>query len=291
MDPVVAEKDFRERLRGYEKAYEPLDEERDESLAFIQSIDVGDRVIANRIEGSLAAQIVFYLMQMHIGSRRIWLTRHGQSTFNLDDRIGGDPRLTDRGIEYSRRLGHFLAERDPEGLQVWTSTLVRTICTASFLDNDDRFAGVQMHSLPALNELKAGVADGLTYAEVERLYPDMHKKREVNKLRFRNKDGGESYHDMMVRLEPIIFELERQREDVLVIAHRGSLRALYGYFLECSQDEVPYIDMPLDTVIELNVTAYGLTETRYNLFPEGDKMKPRKRSTKGSSQDEDAAPE
>ena len=180
-----------------------------------------------------------------------------------------------------------LAERDPEGLQVWTSTLVRTICTASFLDNDDRFAGVQMHSLPALNELKAGVADGLTYAEVERLYPDMHKKREVNKLRFRNKDGGESYHDMMVRLEPIIFELERQREDVLVIAHRGSLRALYGYFLECSQDEVPYIDMPLDTVIELNVTAYGLTETRYNLFPEGDKMKPRKRSTKGSSQDED----
>jgi broad specificity phosphatase PhoE len=41
---------------------------------------------------------------------------------------------------------------------------------------------------------------------------------------------GESYSDVTKRLEPVIFELERQTQPVLVVAHRAVLRCLLGYF-------------------------------------------------------------
>lgn len=39
--------------------------------------------------------------------------------------------------------------------------------------------------------------------------------------------GGESYKDLVLRLEPIIMELERQRS-ILIIGHQAVLRAIYG---------------------------------------------------------------
>ncbi len=42
--------------------------------------------------------------------------------------------------------------------------------------------------------------------------------------------SGESYLDVIQRLEPVIIEIERERECVCVVAHQAILRALYGYF-------------------------------------------------------------
>ncbi len=38
---------------------------------------------------------------------------------------------------------------------------------------------------------------------------------------------------MIQRLEPVIIEIERERECVCVVAHQAILRALYGYFTKC----------------------------------------------------------
>ncbi len=35
---------------------------------------------------------------------------------------------------------------------------------------------------------------------------------------------------MIQRLEPVIIEIERERECVCIVAHQAVLRALYGYF-------------------------------------------------------------
>ena len=40
--------------------------------------------------------------------RTIYLSRHGESEFNLDDRIGGDSNLTPRGQQYAKSLGLFM---------------------------------------------------------------------------------------------------------------------------------------------------------------------------------------
>ena len=44
--------------------------------------------------------------------------------------------------------------------------------------------------------------------------------------------SGESYLDVIQRLEPVIIEIERERECVCVVAHQAILRALYGYFMK-----------------------------------------------------------
>jgi len=46
-------------------------------------------------------------------SRKIWLTRHGESQFNKSGRIGGDSMLTPRGEDYARLLPDVLDSRLP----------------------------------------------------------------------------------------------------------------------------------------------------------------------------------
>lgn len=41
--------------------------------------------------------------------------------------------------------------------------------------------------------------------------------------------AGESYLDVIQRLEPVIIELEREKECVCIVGHQAVLRALYGY--------------------------------------------------------------
>lgn len=94
----------------------------------------------------------------------------------------------------------------------------------------------------------------------------------------------QSYEDLVHRLEPVIMELERQ-ENVLVICHQAVMRCLLAYFLDkpagtehlppdlwhtwfnlglmisvilltCT-DELPYLRCPLHTVLKLTPVAYG----------------------------------
>ena len=53
---------------------------------------------------------------------------------------------------------------------------------------------------------------------------------------------GESYEDLVARLEPVIMELERQ-ENVLVIGHQAVLRCLLAYFLDKPAGETETIGL------------------------------------------------
>lgn len=61
----------------------------------------------------------------------------------------------------------------------------------------------------------------------------------------------QSYHDLAVRLEPIILELEREQKDLLIIAHESVLRVLYGYLMACNAADIPFLDFPRDQIIEV----------------------------------------
>jgi broad specificity phosphatase PhoE len=78
-------------------------------------------------------------------------------------------------------------------------------------------------SIMTLDELNYGAADGLTYLEIAHRYPDKIKEREKDKLRFRF-PRGESYLDVISRIEPIIFEIERYRRPVVIVAHTDTIR-------------------------------------------------------------------
>ena len=52
-------------------------------------------------------------------------------------------------------------------------------------------------------------------------------------------------------MEPIILELEREENDLLIIAHESVLRVLYGYLMACNAADIPKLEFPRDEIIEV----------------------------------------
>ena len=75
-DPEKAAQDFRNRIKMYEKIYKTIDEDGDEDeYTYLKLMDVSKQVIINRIQDYLQSRIVYYLMNLHIRPRSIWLSR------------------------------------------------------------------------------------------------------------------------------------------------------------------------------------------------------------------------
>ena len=69
------------------------------ALSYIKIMDVGRRYLVNRVQDHIQSRIVYYLMNIHITPRSIYLCRHGESDLNMKGRIGGDSGLSSRGKE------------------------------------------------------------------------------------------------------------------------------------------------------------------------------------------------
>jgi 6-phosphofructo-2-kinase/fructose-2,6-biphosphatase 2 len=75
-DPEKAAQDFLNRIRNYEKVYKTLNGDGDEEeLTYLKIMDVGKQVIINRIQDYLQSRIVYYIMNLHIRPRSVWLSR------------------------------------------------------------------------------------------------------------------------------------------------------------------------------------------------------------------------
>jgi len=130
-DKVQAEKDFKERIKHYEDSYQPLDEELDGSYTWCKMVNVGKQVngplpslgaapahlslnkqvTVNRIDGYLQSRIAFYLMNLHLTPRSIYFTRHGESQYNVEGKIGGDAPLSAQGEKYMQALPQLIQEK------------------------------------------------------------------------------------------------------------------------------------------------------------------------------------
>ncbi|KRY69726.1 6-phosphofructo-2-kinase/fructose-2,6-bisphosphatase, partial [Trichinella pseudospiralis] len=251
LDKEKAKEDFMRRIEHYRMDYQPLDANVDTDLSFIKIFDVGRRYLVQNIVGHVQSRIVYFLMNIHIMPRSIFLTRHGESEFNRMARLGGDSPLSQRGLEYAERLAdYFKGENVPE-LRVWSSQKIRAVQTAFFLKDTAAY----IEHWKALDEIDAGICEGLTYDEVKDRYPEQFFLRDQDKFHYRY-PSGESYEDVVARLEPVIMELERQ-ENVLVVAHQAVLRCLLAYFLNKDCEEMPYLRVPLHSVVKLTPIAYG----------------------------------
>jgi len=256
LSPEEAVKDFLLRVSHYESVYQTVE---DDEGRYVKLIDEGRKVVVHRIDGNILSRAVFFLMNLRTKTRSLYLVRHGESVFNVEDRIGGDADLSPRGRAFAKSLAAFMetkrAGREPYA--IWTSRLRRTIETGAALPGDKRV-------FRALDEIDAGDCDSLTYAEVRRRYPEEFALRAKDKLHYRY-PRGESYADLIQRLDRIIIEIERHDTPILIIGHQGVLRALYAYMMDTPPKDCPHLSMPLHTVIELVPNAYGCDERRYPL--------------------------
>jgi len=291
MDPAKASADFLRRVEEYAARYETIeDSECDGDIMYIKLFNVGQKVTMRKCSGYAISHIGFYLSNIHIQPRCIWLTQHAESIDKTRGSVNG--KLTENGRRYCRALAKFLyscrlqssgaGERPaaPSGRysatvligssNVHLSTCVAMSSRADIEDAEDeemREAMWAMRSYPVietslLNELDGGDCNGMSLERLRVDFPEVLEKRQKDKLRFRYPGaGGESYIDVIGRLEPVIIELERQRSNILVISHLAVQRCLYAYFTGCRMEEVPYLPMEMHTVYELRPMPHG-TEVR-----------------------------
>ncbi|KAK9465063.1 6-phosphofructo-2-kinase-domain-containing protein [Lipomyces arxii] len=288
-DPDVALADFRMRVKNYEKTYETIGdaEEKVDGFQYVKMINVGKKVVAYNIQGFLAGQAVFFLLNFNLAERQIWITRHGESEDNIKGRLGGDASLSHKGEKYAKALAAFMdyqrtefrrrqLERmamqldvsrlsskpsTPQGelaephFCVWTSMLKRSVETSKWFDEDT----YDIKQMRMLNELGSGSYDGMTYEEIKQKYPKEYQARMQNKTGYRYPGvGGESYLDVLNRLRPVIVEVERMQDHVLLIGHRVVARVLLAYFMNLGRQFIGDLDVPLNTLWVLEPKPYGV---------------------------------
>jgi len=141
--------------------------------------------------------------------------------------------------------------------RLWTSTLKRTIDTARHIPHpvlELRSGGVWHQMSPRvyrnLDEIFAGDCEGMTYEEIAATHTNEAKLRKRDKLGYRY-PRGESYLDLIARLDPLMHELESYKEPLLIVSHQATLRILYSYLVGGARKDAPKVEIPLHTVIKI----------------------------------------
>ncbi|KAL0275045.1 UNVERIFIED_CONTAM: hypothetical protein PYX00_003028 [Menopon gallinae] len=249
MKREIAMKDLRCKIEHFKEQYEMLSRKAESHLSFIKVINGGEDISVHRVKGQLENKILYYISNLRVRPRTLYFSRHGESEFNLLGRIGGDASLSPRGIQYAQCLARYFNQASIPGLRVWTSQKRRTKQTAQEIL-------APCESIEALNELDAGVCEGMTYEEMQEQHPQEFAWRDQDKLHYRY-PWGESYVDLMKRIEPVLMQLESE-ENILIISHQAILRCVLGYFLDKKADQLPYLEIPLHTILKLTMDGYNV---------------------------------
>ncbi|KAL6041106.1 6-phosphofructo-2-kinase/fructose-2, 6-bisphosphatase-like isoform X4 [Balamuthia mandrillaris] len=168
--------------------------------------------------------------------------------------------LSEQGRSYAKKLAEFIQSKcSAETLTVHTSTLPRAVETAQYIP-------VPTNQWSALNMLDAGVCNDMSLANIKEQMPDFWESWMNNPAGVRF-PGGESYFDVVRRLDTLVYDLERQVNPVLVVSHLSTLQVLYSYFVDCPVEKCPQLSIPRHTVIQLTPFQYGWKEERFDLGP------------------------
>jgi len=267
---------------------------------FIRIINVGEKIMVNNIKGYLQSRIVFFLMNIHNRFRMIYFARSGQSLIEHSYRADSD--LSPAGWEYAERLKEFVVERRAKSLEqrglnakgrrlvIWTSSRRRAHHTAwPFLakaqnipsqhaipqhltgvttgqsSSGDSSLSVKVVEKSQMSEINPGVWDGLTPDQARKYYPDEWERFSKDPYSFRA-PRAESYHDLSVRLEPILIELEREQEDLLIIGHSSVIRCILAYLIGLPASEIPAIEIARGDLLEVVPASYGVHSQAFHFW-------------------------
>jgi len=275
--------DLRARIAHYESRYETV---RDDEGSYIKLFNLSSKVTANACYGRISKSVLPYLMAIHLGTRPIWLVRAGsgkevlQSLGSTDSDSGSDSslamkrdctaKLSNAGRGFAARLAEFVRERvsaywrglgkDEEETAVMTSTMPRAVASLCYTT-------LRHEQTPALNPINKGsIGDGWwdvecddslpPWKELQRRHPEFYEKWIQDPLNTRF-PGGESYRDLMARLELFFVEATMTTRPLLVVSHVTVLQMLIAYFRDIPISDSWSIPVPKDTVFEMTPTLGG----------------------------------
>ena len=206
--------------------------------------------------------------------RRLVLLRHGESTWNRENRFTGwtDVDLTEQGREEAREAGRLMAAEKFEFDVAYTSVLKRAIRTLWIALDELDMMWIPVHRSWRLNERHYGDLQGLNKSETaakfgedqvhiwRRSYDIPPSPLPAEDLRHPSHDRRyadlapdelpltESLKDTVARFLPYwhstIAPDIRAGKRVLITAHGNSLRALVKYLDNVSDDKIANLNIP-----------------------------------------------
>lgn len=206
--------------------------------------------------------------------KRLVLLRHGESVWNLANRFTGwtDVDLSDNGKAEAKKAGKLLKEHNFSFDRAYTSVLKRAIRTLWIvLDELDAVWLPTEHDW-RLNERHYGALQGLNKAETAAKYgeeqvhlwrrsydipppllepsDERHPKNDPRyaDIPVKQLPCGESLKDTFRRLLPYwhstLAPALNAGQNILIVAHGNSLRALVQYLDNLSNDEILNLNIP-----------------------------------------------
>ena len=181
----------------------------------------------------------------------IYLTRHGETQYNRQNRFNGhtDSPLTDVGVAEAHRQGRVLKEviERGSGLRIVSSPLGRAVHTAEIIRDQMRIASQEIETDPRLTEISFGEWEGLTMEEIQRRYPGEWDKRHQNMWTY-VVPGGESYE--MVSRRAVDW-LREAHGPMVVVTHGGVERIIRGLYGGLPTGEIGHLPEPQDLLFKL----------------------------------------
>ena len=177
-----------------------------------------------------------YVVTQEKETGRWYLVRHGETEWSREGRIQGhaDAGLSDSGRQQMHRLAKSLAGRSFSA--AYASDLSRAIESARTILEG---RGTPIQTDADLREFSYGTWEGLTAEEAEARDPQDYVRRMAMSSDAFAAPEGEDTHELLNRVRRFCdgaFARHEPSEDVLVVAHGGSIRALLVCLLEMPDD-------------------------------------------------------
>jgi len=206
--------------------------------------------------------------------KKLVLLRHGESTWNKENRFTGwtDVPLSEKGIEEAREAGRLLREGGYTFDIAYTSVLKRAIKTLWLALEEMDLMWIPIHNSWRLNERHYGALQGLNKAETaekhgadqvkvwRRSYDIQPPALTKDDERYPGKDPRyadlspneapqtEALKDTVARFLPYWHETIaltiREGRRVIIAAHGNSLRALVKYLDNISEADIVGLNIP-----------------------------------------------
>jgi len=225
-----------------------------ESVKCLVSTEQNRQVEMRNFSLQIDIKLAYFMMNLRKRQNNIYLSRHGESMAQVEKIIGTDPNLTERGQIYVSDLKRFMDNmKSDQKIKVLCSTLKRSYITAEPFVHDENYVVQQWRQL---EEIDGGHFDGCSYHEISNEWPKTYHLRQNDKYRCAW-PGGESYQQMILRLENIFLEIERSDSDILIIGHQAILRAILAYLTNQKPENCTETAIPSHHVFKINYDNSG----------------------------------
>ncbi|KAG5502085.1 hypothetical protein GH5_05029 [Leishmania sp. Ghana 2012 LV757] len=269
---------YYELMRQHEAVYKTLSPLIDCDMSYIRIEDTQTYSL-NMISGWMPSRLAFMLHNLSQTPMNLYLTRAGEYVDLLNDRIGGNSRLTKRGRAYSRALFDYFQNEIPStmALTVMTSCAKRCTQTVHYFAEESikhrpppPTASRQTEGnppprcrvlyFPTLDDINHGDCEGQLLSDVLRTMPNTLQSMKADPY-YTAWPNGECIHQVFnSRLEPHIHDIQASTTPVLVASHLHLLQGLYSYFVTDGDNVVApqnafKIDIPFEHVIKIRMVG------------------------------------